>query len=177
MMASRIPWTLLACSPAADAAFVRDDRGDVWKVLPSGSRLVSESQAVDAVRLADFLALDEEFPSAAEVQVRLDDIARQWRGAGPNLDEFVKSYDVPAIERVLRAALRQASSDDVRIVTLARKLLELCPNARDEQVFHRLLDLAQLTASPPTASVLTFPSRADTEHPELRSRVAQDLVA
>jgi hypothetical protein len=154
MMSARHAVTLLACAPSGDAAFIRDAAGVVWKALPSGVRRSSAGQAYDAVREAQFLLLNEEFEDWSALQPRVEELAAQWRAAGPDLDDFVKTYDVVAINRVLRAALRQAPAGDPRIASLARKLLFLCPCAREDEVFHRLLALAVGSARPEDVSLL-----------------------
>ena len=161
MMSDQRAVTLIACAPSGDAAFFRDADGVVWRALPSGVRQSSLGQAYQAVREAQFLLLKEEFEDRAALQQRLEDLAAQWRAAGPDLDEFVRNYDVVAIERVLRAALRQAPADDPRVANLARKLLFMCPSARDDEVFLRLLQLAAGSVVPAAASL--EPPRAPTE--------------
>lgn len=155
---------LIARTPNGDGAFVRRADGTVWLLDPYNSRLSSEDEAQQAVRDLDFVPVGSQHTDWTEIDRVLAEAAAAWRRdrSWPG----VESYSVATIAEILDDA--EDTGGDHR--TLARTLLEGCPAAKEEAVYHRLLALLHR----PVATAISIRT---TGNPEALARVTLRLAA
>lgn len=135
---------LIARTPSGDGAFVRRTDGTVWLLDPYNPRLSSEDEAEQAVRDLDFVPIGSQYADWTEIDRALAEAAAAWRQdrSWPG----VESYSVTTVAEILDDA--EDAGGDHR--TLALTLLDKCPAAKEDAVYHRLLAL--LRSLPATAT-------------------------
>lgn len=127
--------TLLACAPDGSLAAVRSVDGRIWLISSRQQREIQERDIDIAIAAGDLERVDTAFASWADVDAELHLRAQCW------LERFplrgVANYDVAVIEEILDDC--DDEPGDYR--KLALTLLRDAPAARDQRVFHRLIDL------------------------------------
>lgn len=154
---------LLARTPNGDAAFVRDADGAVWFLDPHRSRLSNEEEMRRAVRNLDFVEVGSTHLDWPDVGRALDEAAAAWRKgrSWPG----VESYSIETLLDILQ----DVEFTDVDTQDVALTLLSECPAAKDDVVYHRILEL--LRARPAATNTQTSANNA-----VARQRVLQRLA-